>query len=343
MNPLTQSKNATILPVLIALTLGCFGLVPQARAVCQEDCLTNQNTVLGEDALFSLTTGSDNVAVGFHALFSDTTGSQNIAVGSQALASNTSGLSNIAVGASALGNNTGGFFNVAVGFNALNNNTGGKLNVAVGNESLESSVGTEKNVAIGHLAMSFATSSNNTAVGYAALQAVRGKGNAAVGNEALRNLGSGLTNVGIGSDAGGNLFDGDNNIYISNLGMSSESGVTRIGTEGTQTTTFIAGIRNSPVAGAVPVGVTADGQLGVRTSSRRFKTAIKPMDNASGAIFSLKPVTFRYKKDLDPDEMPQFGLVAEDVAKVSSDLVTWDAEGKPFTIRYDAVNAMLLK
>ena len=99
MNPLIQSKNATILPVLIALTLGCFGLSPQARAVCQEGCLTNDNTVLGDDALLNNTTGIDNTAIGFNALFSNTTGCGNTAIGVDALCSNTTGVGNTATGA----------------------------------------------------------------------------------------------------------------------------------------------------------------------------------------------------------------------------------------------------
>jgi hypothetical protein len=91
---------------------------------------------------------------------------------------------------------------------------------------------------------------------------------------------------------------------------------------------------------AIAVGITADGQLGVRASSVRFKELVKPMEKASEAIFSLQPLTFRYKKD--PAAVPQFGLVAEEVAKVNPDLVTPDVEGKPFTVRYDEINAMLL-
>ena len=148
----------------------------------------------------------------------------------------------------------------------------------------------------------------------------------------------------MGFDAGVNLTTGDNNIDIGNEGVAGESNTIRIGTAGIQTATFIAGIREAPLAQgiAVAVGITADGQLGVRASSDRFKDAIKPMDKASEAILSLKPVTFRYKKELDPEATPQFGLVAEQVAKVDPDLVARDAEGKPFTVRYDEVNAMLL-
>jgi len=148
----------------------------------------------------------------------------------------------------------------------------------------------------------------------------------------------------LGYLAGENLTTGNNNIDIGNLGVAGESNTIRVGTVGTQTATFIAGIRETPLAQgvAMAVGITADGQLGVKASSARFKEAIKPMEKASEAIFSLKPVTFRYKKELDPKATPQFGLVAEEVAKVDPDLVARDAAGKPFTVRYEEVNAMLL-
>ena len=120
-----------------------------------------------------------------------------------------------------------------------------------------------------------------------------------------------------------------------------EGNTIRLGTAGTQTATFIAGIKGTPITG-VAVGITTAGQLGVRGSSARFKEAIKPMEKASEAIFSLQPVTFRYKKTFDPSAQPQFGLVAEQVAKVDSDLVVSDETGKPFSVRYEEVNAMLL-
>src|SRR6202007_2598307 len=113
-------------------------------------------------------------------------------------------------------------------------------------------------------------------------------------------------------------------------------------TQGTQTFTIIAGISNDIQAFGTPVIVTTDGILGVATSSARFKDEIKPMDKASEAILALKPVTFHYKKGIDPKGIPQFGLVAEEVEKVNSALITRDRDGKPYTVRYDAVNAMLL-
>ncbi len=141
----------------------------------------------------------------------------------------------------------------------------------------------------------------------------------------------------------GSLFTtGDNNIAIGNRGVAGESGRIRIGTVGTQNATFIAGIRGDTVASGVGVIVGANGQLGTVISSERFKDEIKPMGKASEAILALKPVTFRYKHELDPEGIPQFGLVAEQVEKVNPDLVARDDQGKVNTVRYEAVNAMLL-
>ena len=146
----------------------------------------------------------------------------------------------------------------------------------------------------------------------------------------------------MGFKAGFNVITGSNNIDIGNVGVLGDTNAIRIGTAGTQTTTFVAGIFGAPVAGGVGVLVNASGKLGQVISSARFKEAIKPMDKASEAILSLHPVTFRYKHELDPDGIPQFGLVAEQVEKVNPDLVARDADGKVNTVRYEAVNAMLL-
>ena len=151
----------------------------------------------------------------------------------------------------------------------------------------------------------------------------------------------GSSNIAVGSNAGLNLTTGNSNIDIGNQGVAGESAKIRIGTQGSQTKAFIAGIHGVPVTG-VAVKVTAAGQLGVAPSSARFKDEIRPMDKASEAILALKPVAFRYKKDVDSDRTLQFGLVAEDVEKVNPDLVARDADGKPYTVRYEAVNAMLL-
>jgi hypothetical protein len=166
--------------------------------------------------------------------------------------------------------------------------------------------------------------------------------NTANGGYALQNNTTGSSNIAVGFNAGVNLTTGSNNIDIGNVGVAGESKHIRIGTSGRQTKTFIAGISGATVPGGVGVIVGTNGQLGTVVSSERFKDAIKPMDKASEAILALQPVTFRYKHELDPDGIPQFGLVAEDVEKVNPDLVARDERGKPYTVRYEAVNAMLL-
>ena len=139
-----------------------------------------------------------------------------------------------------------------------------------------------------------------------------------------------------------NLTTGNFNIDIGNPGVASESRAIRIGTTGTHARTFIAGISGATVPDGVGVIVGANGKLGTVVSSARFKHEVKPMDKASEAILALKPVTFRYNREVDPEGIPQFGLVAEEVEKVNPDLVARDEQGKPFTVRYEAMNAMLL-
>jgi hypothetical protein len=313
--------------LLIPLVLGCFGLSPQARAVCQEGCdIFDHNTFLGEDALISNTTGSSNTATGSQALSLNTTGNNNTATGALALLYNT-GFNNTAIGQEALFSNTIGTANTATGSAALHSNTTGFTNTATGEAALYFNTIGRDNTATG----SEALYSNTTA-----------SSNTAIGRRALFSNTTGSLNIALGSEAGMNLTTGSNNIYIGNLGVAGESKTIRIGTTGTQTKTFIAGISGATVANGVGVIVATTGKLGTINSSARFKEAIKPMEKASEAILALKPVTFRYKKELDPDGIPQFGLVAEDVEKVNPALVARDAEGKVFTVRYEAVNAMLL-
>jgi len=327
MNPLTQSKNTTILPLLIVLVLACFALSPQARAVCQQGCdLSNANTFLGDDALLSNTTGHDNTATGANALTDNTTGYDNTASGSSALRSNTTGIGNSASGTFALYNNTTGSFNTASGLDALLYNATGGDNTASGFDALYNN----------------RTGSCNTASGVAALTNNDGNNNTAVGYLALVFNTTGTGNIALGESAGRNLTTGSNNIDIGNLGVAGESNKIRIGTKGTHTNTYIAGIYGVTVSAGVGVIVGPNGHLGTTTSSARFKEAIKPMDKISEAILALKPVTFRYKQELDPEGIPQFGLVAEEVEKVNPDLVARDEQGKPYTVRYEAVNAMLL-
>jgi hypothetical protein len=169
-----------------------------------------------------------------------------------------------------------------------------------------------------------------------------GNSNTAIGDSALFLNTTGNSNIALGVGAGANLTTGDNNIDIGNSGRRGESNTIRIGKREIQKQTFIGGISGATVAEGVGVIIDANGQLGTIVSSERFKDAVRPMDKASEAILSLKPVTFRYKTALDPKGIPQFGLVAEQVEKVNPDLVARDDQGKPYTVRYEAVNAMLL-
>jgi len=308
--------------------LGLFALSPMARAVDPppDGGYSGQNTAEGTNALFSLTTGTGNTAIGFEALFSNTIGSENTANGGGALFHNMTGNFNTAMGVAALDTNTTGSFNTATGNNALFSNTTGNNNTANGLQALYHNTIGGNNTANGEDALFInTTGSNNTATGFQAL----------FGNR------TGNGNIALGFGAGFNLTSGSNNIYIGNQG-ATESNHIRIGTVGTQTATFIAGISGATVASGVGVIVGSNGRLGTVVSSERFKDDVKPMEKASEAILALKPVTFRYKHDLDPDGIPQFGLVAEQVEKVNRDLVVRGEDGKVMTVRYEAVNAMLL-
>src|SRR5438876_1500009 len=183
---------------------------------------------------------------------------------------------------------------------------------------------------------------NNTAMGNGALCFnTNGNSNTCLGFNALNNT-TGNSNIAIRESAGINLTTGTNNVAIGNKGKAGESNYMRIGTKGTHTHTLIAGISGATVAGGVGVIIDSNGHLGTVVSSERFKEAVQPMDKASEAILALNPVTFRYKHEVDPDGIPQFGLVAEQVEKVDPVLVARDEQGKPYTVRYEAVNAMLL-
>ncbi len=336
-----------------------------------------QNTAEGQAALFSLSTGDQNTAVGYHALSSNTEGSINTAVGSEALTGNTTGYQNSAVGWWALKSNTTGNLNTALGDSALKTNTTGTDNTALGVAALAANTTGSFNIAIGSSVLGNTTGGENIAMGINAMIATNtGNENIALGSFALNTNSTGSNNIAIGTNASGNndvgsnnvgigyqslfgvagkasrnialgyqagmsLGRGSNNICIGDVGVSEDENTTRIGNVRTANT-YIAGINGVTVAGGVGVVIDQSGHLGTVTSSVRYKEEVKPMDKASEAILSLQPVTFRYKHDLDPDGIPQFGLVAEQVEKVNPDLVARDKEGKAYTVRYEAVNAMLL-
>jgi hypothetical protein len=296
------------------------------------------NTAVGAAALFLNTDGTENTAVGTGALVNNDSGDSNTANGSFALTSNIQGNRNTAIGFHALENNIASS-NIAIGAEALRGNTTGINNVAIGNTSLENNIGGTANTALGSAALpSNIEGNNNTALGYLALAFnTEGHNNTAVGTFALVNS-TGSGNAALGNHAGENMTTADNVICIGAPGDATAFA--------TGDRCFIGNIRGVTVGNGdgVNVIVDSDGQLGTINSSRRFKKDIQSMDQTSEAILALKPVTFHYKEQdtRKAESTPQFGLIAEDVAEVNPDLVVRDKEGRPYTVRYNAVNAMLL-
>jgi trimeric autotransporter adhesin len=368
------SNNASLntalgFDALFSNTAGGFNTATGASAL-YKNTTGSHSTAVGYGALFSNTAGGFNTATGASALQRNTTGAYNTADGAGALFGNTGpapncescGSRNTAVGVAALFGNQSGYSNTAIGFDALlSNPLGGSNNTAVGDGALINNatgnvppVVPDDNTAVGAGAIGGANSGHNTAVGAGALGfGPMGLYNTAIGFQAgFANNGifggTGNYNIALGAYAGTQATRVSTwNIDIANVGSELDSNTIRIGTqfdpssgEG-QNTVFVAGIVGTTLDNGVPVVVdTSTGQLGVLPSSRRFKAEIKPMDKASEAILALKPVTFCYES-MNAGR-PQFGLVAEEVAKVNQDLVVPDKEGKPYTVRYDAVNAMLL-
>jgi hypothetical protein len=321
-----KNRNTITILTKILLVLACFGLLPKAKAVvpAPDGAYPGGNTAEGQAALFSLTTGGFNTAIGWLSLRSNTEGNFNTAIGAGTLFANTA-FENTATGAGALLSNTTGSQNIASGAFALFSNSTGAVNTATGDSALANNT----------------TGNLNTAYGYRALFNTTGSDNTAIGGIALSQNTTGSSNIALGVSAGFNHTNGSNNIDIGNTGFDGQSDTIRIGTVGSHTATFVAGISGVPVAGTGVV-VASDGQLGVAASSQRSKDEIKSMDQASEALYGLRPVVFRYKKEIDPQGSPQWGLVAEEVEKVNPNLVVHDKEGKPYSVRYDQVNAMLL-
>jgi trimeric autotransporter adhesin len=361
-----------IFRLFVAFTLVCFVLSQRSQGVVppppggypnfttaagdhalQALTLGLGNTALGTFSLFSVTTGSfntavgagaldlntadSNTAVGTAALLFNTTGTENTAVGTAALEFNETSEQNTATGAFALFSHISGNGNTANGWHALFSDTTGQLNTAIGLAALandNNGFNGSFNTAVGASALFANNGADNTAVGAGALQSnTTGNDNTAIGISALVTSQTGDRNIAVGNFAGAGLATGSDNIYIgANLG----------GAAGESNTCYIKSIFGQTNNLGTAVFIDANHKLGTLTSSKRFKEDIKPVGKASESLFALKPVTFHYKKEIDPASKSQFGLVAEEVEKVNPDLVVRDHEGKPYSVRYDQVNAMLL-
>jgi hypothetical protein len=270
-----------------------------------------QNTFYGAGGPTNAATNVSNLAFGYQAMANNLSGYRNTASGTQALYFNTSGFENTVMGYQALSANVSGYDNTANGYLSLFSNTTGYYNTANGNSALYLNT----------------TGSRNTAIGWTALAANT----------------TGSYNTAAGWGAGGAITIGSYNIDIGNVGVGTENGAIRIGTDGVHTSTYIAGINGVASPGGVAVFINSVGQLGTLPSSRRFKSDIANMGSLSDRLMQLRPVTFRYNAADEKGAHPlQYGLIAEEVAKVYPELVQYDNAGKPSTIYYHLLTPLML-
>lgn len=267
------------------------------------------NSYVGISAGNITNTANGNSGFGVHALLVDTTGSQNSAYGTFALSNNTTGNNNEAFGFGSLQNNVSGFDNVAVGALAANQNTSGSGNTAVGNNALITAV----------------SGSNSTAIGLNALQNALGS-----------------NNIALGAFAGAALVNGNENVIIAHPGFDGESGVIRIGLAGSQEQAFIAGVRNvqTGINDGIAVLIDSQGQLGTVSSTKKVKENICNIGDISSLLLKLRPVKFNYIAD--EGKLPQYGLIAEEVAEIYPELVVFDEDGNPYTVKYHLLYALML-
>ncbi len=365
-----KTSMPRVLTTLAFLCLAAVGQKALAVVPAPDGCYPGYTTAEGCKAVNSLTSGLGNTGLGWYSLFSNTTanfntgvgggtltlnnGDSNTAVGAAALLLNTTGFQNTATGADALLYNDDGYANTANGVSALLSNAHGAANSAFGAFALYFNSDGDNNCAFGYGALqSNDAGFDNTAVGVGALDAnVDGSFNTAAGAGALaKNTGgvqnnavgglalgscNGSENTAVGHSAGGNLTTGDGNVYVG-------AGVQGVADEANHT--YVRNINTTPVSGGGTDTVTVNlstGLLGHLSSSQRYKENVKPMENTSETLYQLKPVTYRYKKEIDSTQSPAFGLIAEEVAKANPDLVARNAEGQPESVHYEMVNAMLL-
>jgi len=366
-----EGKKGRIVPMkttipqsLIVTLIVCLGSLQDTQAVNPppDGGYPNFNTAEGQNALFSLTTGVANAAVGWYSLFSNTDGSFNTALGTGTLLFNVgdqntgNGTQNTAIGAAALLGNTTGAHNTATGSGALVSNSTGSFNTATGVNALSSNTGGVSNNALGWGAMlSNTTGSNNTAVGVRALEDnTVGAANIALGEQALANNVSGNGNVAVGYQAAINANGSNNTALGASAGLAwgvaganvcigqgvtgsfFDGGITRIRNIGTLA---LGGATNVVIAS---IGGIGDGELGYNAFSRRYYEDIQPVDKASETLLALRPVSFRAKNNVGAANVKLYGLIAEDVATVDPDLVVYNSDGQPETLRLDSINAMLL-
>jgi hypothetical protein len=305
----------------------------------------SQNVAYGYDALAYNITGGYNLAVGSYSLLLNTTGSYNNANGFESMYYNTTGKYNVALGSYSLFSNTTGGYNSALGYIALYKNTTGQQNTGFGTGALYTNTTGSYNSASGSFGLhDNTTGSSNNASGYGALyKNTTGVNNNAMGVFAMGSNTTGSNNIAMGQYSGYNAVTGSNNIEIGSRGSASDNNVIRLGSPGTQAATYVAGVSGVNVTGGATVVVNSLGQLGVVSSSRRYKEDIRSMGDASDRLLALRPVTFKYKKADENGQKPeQYGLIAEEVAKVMPELVVYNQKGQPETVAYQTLAPLLL-
>jgi hypothetical protein len=310
-------------------------------------------TFLGMQAGLANTTGGENTFVGTYSGFSNTIGSFSSFLGTQAGYSNTTGSYNSFLGYNAGYANTTGSYNSFIGMGAgRNNTTGGYLTFLGMQSGFANTTGYDNTFTGTYAGYSNTTGNLNTFTGtYSGYANTTGSSNTFVGYDTGQQNSSGNLNLHIGSFSGFYNQNGSNNIYIASWGCNStsncnESNTIRIGNNyGSQpiTASYIGGIYGVGASGGIPVFINSNGQLGTSPSSRRFKEQISDMGGSSSALMKLRPVTFLYKPEYDKGPRTlQYGLIAEEVAEVYPDLVAYDADGKPYTVKYQHLAPMLL-
>ena len=308
----------------------------------------SSNLALGGRALESNTTGVFGTAFGESALLSNTSGGGNSAFGWSVLTGNTEGHSNSGFGFRALFSNETGIHNSAFGAGAMRFVTTGEYNTALGSNALYLNQEGLRNTAVGREALYSTTVTDGTAVGDRALRVnTSGLRNTAVGARALFSSTTGSNNVAVGWLAGYSPVGGSDNIFIGSgvTGTATDDKTIRIGVQGTQLRTRIAGISGISLSGGANVVVESDGRLGIGASSRRFKTDVQPMSDVSDQLSGLRPVRFRYLEEHSSSDASrlEYGLIAEEVAEVLPELVARDADGRPLAVRYDLLSTLLLQ
>jgi endosialidase-like protein len=307
------SGGASVGAAMLSVNFGGTGAAATVARSDHNHSVNSNNIRIGELALASLTTGTDNSALGTGALFSVTDGTSNTAVGFQSANSISNGSRNVAVGRRALHVDQTGVANTAVGHEALCAHNGGNGNTAVGDSAL----------------INVPTGSFNSALGYGA----------------LAQLTNGQNNLALGMNGGNSLITGSNDVYVANPGLASENNTIRIGTGGSHTRLFLAATRGVTTANndAVSVVIDSSGQIGTISSSRETKEEIENLGDVGRRVQQLRPVQFRYRQAFADGSKPiQYGLIAEEVEEVLPELVARNEDGQPETVKYHVLPTLLL-